>query len=149
MLVTIFYLLINIVQAVNADFSKVNEAVSKQDVVLSTHTFTGKFVCFRVGDYYHAEFLSKEKKSSSFFLPDNPGIMYYLATKKGVVVDVIYEIVDTEIPEAGGRMTIEQIVDVRCGKEKASVWWSKQKTLNSLQELEKKYSGLVDSAMVE
>jgi hypothetical protein len=77
------------------------------------------------------------------------GLRYFLASRKGQVVRATYHVVRTYVPEAGGKIVIEELVDVAVGQEQFAPWWRNETSRASLQELEKRFRPLVEAATID
>lgn len=118
---------------------------SKKDVVLKTRMVRGTFVGFEVGDYVHAIVKGKDGNERSFFI-GSPGLDYYLATKLDQEGSFTYQVVDSYIPEAGGRMRTERMIEAKVGKTGSKRWWKAKKAANTLEALDKEFGPLVQKA---
>lgn len=116
------------------------------DKVNSTRTLNGQFVGFEQGDYLHAVLRLKNGTTQSFFL-NQPGMEYFLVTRRGQKMHCVYEVVDSYVQEAGGVVTMERLTAVQAGKETYAGWW-KQQQKYSFEKLEKKYGALVQKAIL-
>jgi len=121
--------------------------IEKKERIIKVAKFHGQFIGFQFGDYLHATFLEKNGKERSFYLKTE-GIDYFLTQYKGRSVHVTYEVVDKFIPEAGERVQIEQIVDVRVGAQRFSRWWQEEQNKMTPEEIRKRYEPLVEKAMM-
>jgi len=115
--------------------------------VLAVRHVTGTFIGFTVGDYYHAGIRPEGRAPQWFFVP--VGLRYFLASRKGHVVRATYHVVRTHVPEAGGKIVIEELVDVAAGRDQFAPWWRKETSRASIQELEKRFRPLVEAATID
>ena len=115
--------------------------------VLAVRHVTGTFIGFTVGDYYHAGIRPEGQAPQRFFVP--VGLRYFLASRKGQVVRATYHVVRTHVPEAGGKLVIEQLVDVAAGRDEFAPWWRKETSRASMQELRKRFEPLVEAATID
>jgi hypothetical protein len=127
----------------NANSLPSRNAAQRRDRVIATRTARGTLKGFEVGDYVHAVIKLQNGKEESFFIGGN-GVDYFLALHKDEPLVITYQVVDSYIPEAGGRQRIERISGVRAGGETSAAWWRKARAKNSVSQLEKKYGGLVE-----
>lgn len=114
----------------------------QKDIIKSTHTFTGKVTGFEVGDYQHVTLVDSKGKTRSYFLGAD-GIDYYCAINAKKTGTFTYQVVDTYIPEAGGRTTIEHLSNAKVGKVDYKTWWKAELKKMSREKLEAKYGPLV------
>ena len=128
------------VLAIGAAFAQEKQ---QKDVIKSTHTLTGKVTSFEVGDYEHVTIVDSKGKSHSYFV-GAAGLDYYCALNAKKTGTFTYQVVDTFIPEAGGRQTIEQLSNAKVGKVDYKTWWAAEKKKMSFEKLEAKYRPLVD-----
>ena len=91
------------------------------ETVRETKTLTGTFVGFEAGDYLHAVIRQTDGKTASFFL--DRGMELFLVDHKNQPLELIYQVVDTNIPEAGGVTTIERLSAIRAGDQTFADWW--------------------------
>jgi hypothetical protein len=115
----------------------------KRDRVIATRTARGTLKGFEVGDYTHAVIKLENGKEESYFI-GGVGVDYFLALHKDEPLVITYQIVDSYIPEAGGRQRIERISGVRAGRETSAAWWRKARARNSVEQLDKKYGAMVE-----
>lgn len=120
-----------------------NNIAQRRDRVIATKTARGTLKGFEVGDYVHAVITLQNGKEESYYMHGG-GIDYFLALHKGEPLVITYQIVDSYIPEAGGRQRIERISGVRAGGETYAAWWRKVRARNSISQLDKKYGKLVE-----
>lgn len=135
-----FSLAVVAVLAVGAAFAQEKQ---QKDVVKSTHTFTGKVTGFEVGDYMHVMLVDSKGKTHSYFLGAD-GLDFYCAVNAKKTGTFTYQVIETFIPEAGGRQTIEQLSNAKVGKVDYKTWWASEKKKMSRDKLESKYRPLVD-----
>jgi hypothetical protein len=122
--------------------------VAQQERVIRKSEFQGRLVSLQWGDYLHANFVDKTKRKKSFFIFVQ-GLDYFLAANQGKSVKVIYEVVDSFIPEAGSVHRIERIVDVEAGAERYLAWWPSTMKKMSQTDIEKKFGPLVEKVMLQ
>jgi hypothetical protein len=118
-------------------------AAQNRDRVIATRTVKGTLKGFEVGDYTHAVIKLQNGKEESYYI-GGTGVDYFLALHKGEPMVITYQIVDSYIPEAGGKMKIERISAARAGTETSATWWKKTRAKYSVNQIEKKYGGLVE-----
>lgn len=117
-----------------------------KDKIKATKTVTGYFKGFEMGDYLHATIKKKNGEESSFFLNQSESVQYFLVAHKNQLLTLTYQIVETFIPEAGGKQTIERLVAVKAGSTTDKAWWKQQQAKSSLSELRQKYEALVQQS---
>ena len=115
----------------------------KRDRVIATKTITGTLKGFEVGDYVHAVIKLPNDKENSYYI-GGQGADYFMALHKDEQLVITYQIVDSYIPEAGGKTRIERIKSVRAGKLTSDAWWKKLRAKNSFDQLDKRYGPLVE-----
>lgn len=113
-----------------------------KEVVKAVHTIQGKPIAFEMGDYLHA-IVKVNGADKSFFL-SKPGLDFFLAMHCNQRGTFRYEVVDTYVPEAGGRVTINRLSDATIGGHSYSAWWENAQRRSSMKELTKKYEPLVE-----
>lgn len=118
---------------------------AQKEVVLRTRYVSGTFLGFETGDYVHAIVKTGKSKERSFFI-GGAGVDYFLATHVGERGTFTYEVVDSHIPEAGGRMRTERLVRAKFGSASSTSWWKRQTAAKPLEDLEKEYQPLVQKA---
>lgn len=91
------------------------------ETIRETKTLTGTFVGFEAGDYLHAMIRQPDGKTASFFL--DRGMEIFLVDHQDQPLELTYQVVDTNIPEAGGVMTIERLSAIRAGDQTLADWW--------------------------
>jgi hypothetical protein len=91
------------------------------ETVRETKSLQGTFVGFEAGDYLHAVIREPDGKTESFFL--ERGMEIFLVDHKDQPLELAYQVVDTDIPEAGGIMTIERLSSIRAGDATFADWW--------------------------
>lgn len=128
---------------VTANGLPAGRAAQNRDRVLATRTVRGTLKGFEVGDYTHAVIKLANGKEKSFYIGGR-GVDYFLALHKDEPLNITYQVVDSYIPEAGGKMRIERISAAQAGKETSTAWWRKARANNSMGQLEKKYGGLIE-----
>lgn len=127
----------------NASGNKSASPAQKRDRVIATRTVRGTLKGFEVGDYTHAVIKLQNGKEESYFI-GGMGVDYFLALHKDEPLVITYQIVDSYIPEAGGRQRIERISGVRAGTDTSAAWWRKMRAKSSVEQLDKKYGGMVE-----
>jgi uncharacterized protein YjiS (DUF1127 family) len=120
----------------------------KPDRIKATKTIKAKFVGFEAGDYLHAIVQRADGERVSFFV-QKPGLEYFLALKKDDTLDLTYQVVDTFIPEAGARQTIERLIAAKAGPQTYASWWKSMRARFTLAQLDAKYHALVDAATIK
>lgn len=118
-------------------------SMQRRDRVLSTRTVRGTLKGFEVGDYVHAVIRLENGKEESYFI-GGMGVDYFLALHKDEPLVITYQVVDSYIPESGGRMRIERISGARAGRETSAAWWRRVRARNSVEQLDKKYGAMVE-----
>lgn len=76
----------------------------------------GKFVGIETGDYQHLMMKDLKGQERSFFIGPDKSFDPFLhkpAQFKGRLIEVEWEKKEADIPEAGGKMTIEQATRIR------------------------------------
>jgi hypothetical protein len=91
------------------------------ETIRETKSLTGEFVGFEAGDYLHAVIRQPDGNTSSFFL--ERGMELFLVDHRNEPLELTYQIVDTDIPEAGGITTIERLSAIRAGDQTFADWW--------------------------
>lgn len=91
------------------------------ETVQETKSLTGEFIGFEVGDYLHAVIRQPDGTTASFFL--ERGMELFLVDHQNQPLELTYQVVDTEIPEAGGITTIERLSAIRAGDQTFADWW--------------------------
>lgn len=118
--------------------------------VVSTHRLAGRFLGVCTGDYRHVGLQPKTGKARWFFVLDRaPGIDYFLAAHQGEWVNGSYEVIDTFIPEAGGRQIMEVLVDAKVGTASYRDWRAVVRPPFPPGEKLRKYEALVTKATVD
>jgi hypothetical protein len=118
------------------------------DKVKQTRTIEGRFVSFEVGDYIHAMIRKPDGQSMSFFLI-KPGMEYFLVLHKNEPLTLVYQLVDTYIPEAGGTETIKRLISAKTGNLTYAVWWKGIRNRFTMAQLREKYDALVQESTIE
>lgn len=118
-------------------------AAQKRDRVIATRSVKGTLKGFEVGDYVHAVIKLENGKEKSFYI-GGMGVDYFLALHKDEPLTLTYQIVDSYIPEANGRMRIERLSGASAGKLTSAAWWKKMRAKHSFEELDKMYSPAVE-----
>jgi hypothetical protein len=127
----------------NAGHSSSVIPAQRRDRVIATRTVRGTLKGFEVGDYTHAVITLENGKEESYFI-GGMGVDYFLALHKGEPLVITYQIVDSYIPEAGGRQRIERISGARAGRETSAAWWRRVRARSSVEQLDRKYGGMVE-----
>jgi len=122
-----------------------NPAEQTPDKVLETKSLTGTFVGFESGDYLHAVIRQQDGKSASFFL--ERGMEIFLVDHKDQPLELTFQVVETDIPEAGGATTIERLSAVRAGDQTFADWWKTAEP--SFGKLLDKYQTRIDEATLD
>jgi hypothetical protein len=122
---------------------------SRADKVKATKTVKGHFKGFQQGDYMHVVITKQNGSEDSFFLNQSEGLQYFLVAHKDKPLVFTYQVVQTYIPEAGGRQTITRLVGARSGELTDKAWWQKQKAGSSLSKLRKKYEDMVAQSTLQ
>jgi len=91
------------------------------ETIRETKSLTGEFIGFEAGDYLHAVIRQPDGKTESFFL--DRGMEIFLVDHKNQPLELAYQVVDADIPEAGGVMTIERLSSIRAGDQTFADWW--------------------------
>lgn len=91
------------------------------DTIRETKALTGTFVGFEAGDYLHAVIRQPDDQTRSFFL--DRGMEIFLVDHKDQPLELTYQVVDINIPEAGGVTTIERLSAIRAGDQTFADWW--------------------------
>lgn len=115
------------------------------ETVRETKTLTGEFVGFEAGDYLHAVIRRPDGESASFFL--ERGMEIFLVDHKGQPLELTYQVVDTDIPEAGGVITIERLSAIRSGDQTFADWWKTAEP--SFGKLLDEYQPRIDKATLD
>ena len=112
------------------------------DKIKAVKTVTGKFVQFEQGDYMHVDIKKSNGKTESYWIGGN-GLEYFMALNYGKLMVFTYEIVDTYIPESGGRMVIERLKSAKVGTLTSTQWWKDLKKKYTFEQIDKKYGDLI------
>ena len=121
------------------------EAETSPETVRETKSLTGTFLGFEAGDYLHAVIRQPDGQTSSFFL--ERGMEIFLVDHRNEPLELTYQVVDTDVPEAGGVMTIERLSAIRAGGQTFADWW---KTAESrFGELLDEYQPRIEEATLE
>ena len=91
------------------------------ETIRETKSLTGEFIGFEAGDYLHAVIRQADGNTSSFFL--ERGMELFLVDHRNQPLELTYQVVDTDIPEAGGITTIERLSAIRAGDQTFADWW--------------------------
>ena len=91
------------------------------DTVRETKTLTGELIGFEAGDYLHAVIRQPDGSSASFFL--ERGMEIFLVDHQSQPLELTYQVVDTDIPEAGGITTIERLHAIKARDQTFADWW--------------------------
>lgn len=116
---------------------------AQKDIIKSTHTITGKLVAFEIGDYVHAIIKDSKGNERSMFVGGG-GVEYFLAIHANKNMKIIYQVVDTYIPEAGGRDIVDRVAYAKLGKLDSRTWWKNELKKSTYDKLSEKYYPLVD-----
>ncbi|HEV7667307.1 MAG TPA: hypothetical protein VGS22_02205 [Thermoanaerobaculia bacterium] len=92
------------------------------DKVRETKRLSGTFVGFEAGDYLHAVIAKPDGKRESFFL--ERGMEIFLVDHAKQPLELEVQTVDTDVPEAGGVITIERLHAIRAGGVTFADWWT-------------------------
>lgn len=115
------------------------------ETIRETKTLTGEFVGFEAGDYLHAVIRQPDGESASFFL--ERGMEIFLVDHKNQPLELTYQVVDTDIPEAGGITTIERLSAIRAGDQTFADWWKTAEP--SFGKLLDEYQPRIDEATLD
>jgi hypothetical protein len=118
------------------------------DKIIATKTIQGKFMGFESGDYLHAVIETIDGKKDSFLIRP-PGMEYFLVLYKDLPLEATYQIADAYVPEVGGGQRIEQLIAAKAGAVTYASWWKSTKRKFTMEQLEKKYGGLIDKATIQ
>jgi hypothetical protein len=91
------------------------------ETIRDTKSLTGTFLGFETGDYLHAVIRQPDGKTASFFL--ERGMELFLVDHRNEPLELTYQVVDTDVPEAGGVTTIERLSAIRAGDQTFAGWW--------------------------
>lgn len=91
------------------------------ETIRETKSLTGTFIGFEAGDYLHAVIRQPDGKTASFFL--ERGMELFLVDHRNEPLELTYQVVDTDVPEAGGVTTIERLSAIRAGDQTFADWW--------------------------
>lgn len=97
------------------------EAQPAPETIRETKSLTGEFIGFEAGDYLHAVIRQPDGKTASFFL--ERGMELFLVDHQNQPLELTVQVVDTDIPEAGGVTTIERLSAIRAGDQTFAEWW--------------------------
>ena len=112
------------------------------DKIKAVKTVTGKFVRFEQGDYIHADIKKSNGKTESYWMGGD-GLEYFMALNYGKTMVFTYEVVDSYIPESGGRMVIERLKSAKMGSQSSDKWWKDLRKKYTFEQIDKKYADLV------
>ncbi|HKV11218.1 MAG TPA: hypothetical protein VJ725_23960 [Thermoanaerobaculia bacterium] len=101
--------------------SPVPSELTSPETVRETKTLTGEFIGFEAGDYLHAVIRQPDGSTASFFL--ERGMEIFLVDHQNQPLEFTYQVVDTDIPEAGGITTIERLHAIKAGDQTFADWW--------------------------
>lgn len=118
------------------------DSKSQKDIVRSTHTLKAKLVGFEVGDYVHAIFEDSKKRERSMFI-GSPGVDFFMAIHANKPLVITYQVVDSYIPEAGGRERIDRVKSAKFGKLDSTTWWKSELKKSTFDKLSDKYWPLI------
>lgn len=110
----------------------------KRDRIISTRTVRGTLKGFEVGDYVHAVIKLENGKEDSYFI-GSPGLDYFLALHKDEPLVLTVQVVDSYIPEAGGRQRIDRVSGARAGRLTSAAWWRKMRAQKSVDQIDALY----------
>ena len=110
--------------------------------IKAVKTVTGKFVQFEQGDYLHVDIKKSNGKTESYWIGGG-GLEYFMALNYGKLTVFTYEIVDTYIPESGGRMVIERLKSAKVGTLTSTQWWKDLRKKYTFEQIDKKYAALI------
>jgi hypothetical protein len=74
-----------------------------------------KFLGIEIGDYYHINVEDADGNQRSFFLSDDESFDPFIKdpeSHKGDRVDLLWHTIEKDIPEAGGKMTIDEAISI-------------------------------------
>ncbi len=97
------------------------ETAAPEETVKGSQTLSGTFVGFETGDYLHGVFAVPGGEKRSFFL--ERGMEIFLVDHASEPLELEVQTVETDIPEAGGRMDIERLHSIRAGTASFAAWW--------------------------
>jgi hypothetical protein len=92
------------------------------ETVREMKSLTGEFIGFEAGDYLHAVIRQPDGNTTSFFL--ERGMELFLVDHRNEPLELTYQVVETDIPEAGGITTIERLSSIRAGDQTFADWWT-------------------------
>lgn len=115
------------------------------ETIRETKTLTGEFVGFEAGDYLHAVIRQPDGESASFFL--ERGMEIFLVDHKDQPLQLTYQVVEADIPEAGGITTIERLSAIRAGDQTFADWWKTAEP--SFGKLLDEYQPRIDEATLD
>ncbi len=115
---------------------------AQTDIIKSTHTITGKLVAYEIGDYVHAIIKDSKGNERSMFVGGG-GVQYFMAIHANKNMKIIYQVVDTYIPEAGGRDIVDRVAYAKLGKLDSRTWWKNELKKSSFEKLAEKYDPIV------
>lgn len=101
--------------------SLASEPETSPDKVKATKSLSGKFVGFEAGDYLHAVFAKPDGKRESFFL--ERGMEIFLVDHAKQPLELEVQVVETDVPEVGGIITIDRLHAIRAGGVTFADWW--------------------------
>lgn len=142
-LISLSFLSVSANQALNSTNAALVNSAQRRDRVIATRSVTGKLKGFEVGDYTHAVINLANGRENSYFIGP-PGLDYFLALHKDEQMVLTYQIVDSYIPEAGGRQRIERLSGARAGRLTYAAWWRQMRAKHSLAQLDRMYGKAVE-----
>ncbi|MFP5284569.1 MAG: hypothetical protein ACLGI9_02415 [Thermoanaerobaculia bacterium] len=113
--------------------------------IRETKSLTGTFLGFEAGDYLHAVIRQPDGKTASFFL--ERGMELFLVDHRNEPLELTYQVVDTDVPEAGGVTTIERLSAIRAGDQTFADWWKTAEP--RFDELLNEYQPRIEEATLE
>lgn len=115
------------------------------ETVRETKSLTGEFIGFEAGDYLHAVIRQPDGNTSSFFL--ERGMEIFLVDHQNQPLELTHQVVDTDIPEAGGITTIERLHAIKAGDQTFADWWKTAEP--DFGKLLDEYQARIEKATVE
>lgn len=98
------------------------EARPAPETIRETKSLKGEFIGFEAGDYLHAVIRQPDGETASFFL--ERGMELFLVDHQNQPLELTVQVVDADIPEAGGVTTIERLSAIRAGDQTFAGWWT-------------------------
>jgi hypothetical protein len=96
-------------------------AAAQQPKVLKSRAVEAVFTGWELGDYLWAQLEVEGKPLSAW--PGPSPIDYFLDYHERKPLTVQLETILADVPEAGGKMQVQRIADVRFGSITAQDWW--------------------------